>query len=102
MELLEENKDSGEVFVGAMLYLIPDGISSSISADQLTSTFNLTPAEAEVCSLLMQNTPAKTIAKLENKSEATVREQIQSSYVKCGVSNQLELINLIGSLPVHN
>jgi DNA-binding CsgD family transcriptional regulator len=48
----------------------------------------------------MKNISIKKIAELENKSINTVREQIQNCYTKTDVRNQLELINLIGCMPL--
>jgi DNA-binding CsgD family transcriptional regulator len=99
-ELMEQSDDKLEVFLGAMVYLIPQGRMRSITEEQLKSSFGLTKSEAKVCSLLMKNIAIKKIAELENKSIHTVREQIQNCYTKTGVSNQLELINLIGCMPL--
>lgn len=99
-ELMEQSDDKMEMFLGAMVYLIPQDRVRSITEEQLKSSFGLTKSEAKVCSLLMKNIPIKKIAELENKSIHTVREQIQNCYTKTGVSNQLELINLIGCMPL--
>jgi DNA-binding CsgD family transcriptional regulator len=99
-ELTEQSHDKSEVFVGAMIYLISQDRIRSISEDQLKSNFRLTQSEAKVCALLMKNTPIRQIAEIESKSINTVREQIQNCYIKSGVTNQLELINLIGCIPL--
>ena len=99
-ELMEQSDDKTEVFLGAMVYLIPQEKTRSITEEQLKSSFGLTNSEAKVCSLLMKNISIKKIAELENKSINTVREQIQNCYTKTDVRNQLELINLIGCMPL--
>ena len=101
-ELMEKNQKQSEVFVGAMVYLVSRDRMQSITEKQLKLIFELTTSEAKVCSLLMKNIPAKKIAELECKSVNTVREQIQSCYAKTGAVNQLELINLIGCIPLED
>lgn len=100
-ELNEKCDNSTDIFLGAMVYLIPDSVDKKINVEQLISTFKFTKTEAKICSLLIQNHSANIIAKLENKSIHTIREQLNNCYVKAGVRNQLELINLIGCLPSH-
>lgn len=99
-ELSEYNDDRTEVFVGAMVYLISETHCQSVQPEQLQQLFSMTPSEAIACCHLMNNRPIKAIADIESKSPHTVREQIQNCYKKTGVKNQLELINLLGSLLV--
>lgn len=98
-ELHETSKDD-EQFSGALLYVVAPDLLSPVDKNQLKTVFSLTEAEAQVCSLFAQNKPLKEIAALENKSVNTVREQLQNSYAKTNTKNQLELINLLSSLPV--
>ncbi len=99
---LSEKSDADDnIFLGAMIYLIPDtNMDISASKEKLQSLFSLTEKEAQICCYLMNNTSIKTIARNENKAISTVREQIQSCYKKTGTTSQLELISLIGSIPV--
>jgi DNA-binding CsgD family transcriptional regulator len=84
------------------MYVVSPEFLTPVNKDQLKSLFALTEAESHVCSLFAQNKPLKEIAVLEGKSVNTVREQLQNSYVKTNTKNQLELINLLASLPVTN
>jgi len=99
-ELVEKDKDTGDIFVGAMVYVISKHIMKSISKPQLKTVFSFTEAEAQCCHLFGGNMSLKEIAKHEDKSVHTVKEQIKNCYVKTGTKNQLELINLISSLPL--
>lgn len=98
-ELIERSDDNGEVFAGSMIYVASSKFVKPVDEDQLISLFGLTPAEARSCSLFSANLSLKEIARQEDKSVNTVREQIQNAYVKTGVRNQIELINLLASLP---
>jgi len=100
-ELIETDDDTGDVFVGAMVYVISKNIMKNISKSQLKAIFSFTEAEAQCCHLFGGNMSLKDISKSEGKSVNTVKEQIKSCYIKTGAKNQVELINLISSLPLH-
>jgi len=99
-ELIERDEDSGDVFVGAMIYVVAPDLISSASKGQLKSLFSLTESEASCCHLFGRNMSLKEIAIHRDTSVNTVREQIQNCYRKTGSKNQLELINMISSLPL--
>jgi DNA-binding CsgD family transcriptional regulator len=96
---LSEGADD-DSFSGALLYVVSPEFCKSIKADQLKSLFGLTEAEAQVCSAFANNMTLKEIAVQEGKSVNTVREQLQNCYAKTNTKSQLELINLLASLPV--
>lgn len=97
-ELVEKSNKSA-IFLGAMMYLIPETIDKSVNLEHLISTFGVTKKEANICSLIINNHSSMKIAEIENRSVHTIREQLKNCYCKFGVKNQLELINLVGSLP---
>jgi DNA-binding CsgD family transcriptional regulator len=99
---LSEKEDGGDRFVGALLYVVSPDLIKPASKAQIKRLFNLTNAEAQVCYLFARNIPLKQIAFQESKSVNTVREQLQNCYVKTNTANQLELINLLASLPLEN
>ncbi|TNC84337.1 MAG: hypothetical protein CSH37_11275 [Thalassolituus sp.] len=98
-ELYEISEDD-ENFSGALMYVVSPDILAPVNKDQLKNIFSLTESEAYVCSLFVQNKSLKDIALIKKKSVNTVREQLQNSYVKTNTKNQLELMNLLASLPV--
>ena len=100
-ELVEKDQASDDIFVGAMVYVISNNIMESISKSQLQTIFSFTEAEAQCCHLFASNMSLKEIAVHEGKSVNTVKEQIKNCYVKTSTKNQVELINLISSLPLH-
>jgi len=99
-ELIDRDEDSGDVFVGAMIYVVSPDLISSVSREQLKSLFTLTESEAHCCHFFGRNMSLKEIAVHRDTSVNTVREQIQNCYKKTGTKNQLELINMISSLPM--
>ena len=99
-ELIDRDEDSGDVFVGAMIYVVSPDLISSVSRAQLKSLFTLTESEAHCCHFFGRNMSLKEIAVHRDTSVNTVREQIQNCYKKTGTKNQLELINMISSLPM--
>ena len=99
-ELSEEDKDSGDIFIGAMVYAVSPNLLSGVNQDQIRNLFKLTLAESKVVQLFSSGLSLKEIASNENKSVNTVREQVQNSYKKTNTKSQLELISLLASLPV--
>jgi len=88
-----------QVFLGVMVYAIASNLLVSISAQKLASLFSLTPAEAQVCHLIVSGYTIKAIASLQDKSVHTVREQLNTTFQKTGCSSQVSLVNLIASIP---
>lgn len=99
-KIAEKGDIQSQQFIGAMVYLVPSKVEKNIQKKQLINIFKFTESEAEVCQLFIENKSVNLIAKLRNKSTHTVREQLQNCYIKTGVNNQIELINLIVSIPV--
>jgi DNA-binding CsgD family transcriptional regulator len=52
----------------------------------------LTPTEAQLLALVAQGHSNADIARLRNRSEATVRNQLHSAYAKLGVGSRLEAV----------
>lgn len=98
-QIIENTGSDNEVFVGALVYAISPEMLIAPSEHQLKQVFNLTPAEARCCHLFAAGMSLKEIAAQENKSVNTAREQLQNCYRKTNSKNQLELINLLASLP---
>lgn len=53
---------------------------------------SLTPAEAQLLALVAQGYSNADIARLRNRSEATVRNQLHSAYAKLDVSSRVEAV----------
>lgn len=85
-----------------MIYIIDKALLSVISTAQLLQAFSLTRREAHVCQGLLAGKVPKSIAADYDLSIYTVREHLRNVYQKTGTKNQIELVNLLASLPVSN
>ncbi len=99
-ELTHTNSEGYTLFLGIMAYAITLDYSSSLSKNQLSNIFTFTPMEADVCIALTKGYSIKEIAAIQNKSIHTVQEQVKSCLTKSQCSSQVNLINLLGSLPL--
>lgn len=66
-----------------------------INPGLLRDVFELTPREAEVCSLAMTGQSPAEISTRTGRAEKTIRNQIQSVYEKVGVSSSTELTDAL-------
>lgn len=98
-QMSEPSSDQNELFIGALVYAISTEMLTVPSEAQLTNLFKLSSAEARCCHLFAAGKSLKEIAASESKSVNTVREQIQNCYHKTNTKGQLEMINLLASLP---
>ncbi len=97
--LSETHEESGHRFVGALVYAVSPQNLPGVSETLLRKLYRLTAAEARVCHLFSSSLCLKEIARKEKKSVNTVREQLQRAYEKTGTRTQLQLLNLLASLP---
>ncbi|HEY8427575.1 MAG TPA: hypothetical protein VIL20_04340, partial [Sandaracinaceae bacterium] len=63
----------------------------SLAIDRQFDRWELSPAEREVCLLLLKGLSLKELAQLRDTSERTAREQARSIYRKSGLSGRAEL-----------
>ena len=98
---LTEEKDGQTVFLGVLVYAVSEQWITPTSIQQLMDLFSLSPAEAQVCKHLSQGCSLKEIAKVEQKSVNTVREQLYRSFEKTGCNSQVSLMNLMATLPYY-
>lgn len=69
------------------------------SASLVQRTFDLTPAETEVTTCLMEGRSLQEIAGQRGVRLSTIRSQIKSILSKTGVNRQIDLVRLIARLP---
>lgn len=98
-EMLEKDNKTGEIFVGAFVYFVNQKLITSKTMQQLIEVFSFTKKEAASCQQFLAGLSIQEIANQTNRSVHTVREQLQNCYRKTNSKNQLELINLLASLP---
>ncbi len=84
-----------------LVYVVSLAHSHSLSEQSLIDMFGLTPSEARVCRSIHEGRSLQEIAALNGVSKHTVRKQLNSCFKKSGCINQISLINLLASIPVH-
>lgn len=99
-EMQEKDANTAEVFVGAFVYFVNKALISTKAEKQLIDVFSLSAKEAEVCIQFLSGLSIQEIAEQSRRSVHTVREQLQNTYKKTQTNNQLELVNLLTSLPI--
>jgi DNA-binding CsgD family transcriptional regulator len=74
-----------------------NGTVSPIAAvpDEFIRYFNISPREKEIIDRLMEGSAYKQIGDILFISPRTVESHVYRIFKKCGVSNKIELINLI-------
>jgi DNA-binding CsgD family transcriptional regulator len=82
-----------------VLLMIADAQNASVpSADLLRLMFDLTPGEARVARLLAGGTPIAEAAVALGIGSGTVRTHLKAVFAKTGVSRQVDLARLLGTL----
>ncbi len=81
--------------VGALITIIDPEQAPSLKLDRFALLHGLTPAETEVCALLVGGHAATDIAEIRNTSPVTVKNQIAAILQKAGITRRTELIRLI-------
>jgi DNA-binding CsgD family transcriptional regulator/PAS domain-containing protein len=79
----------------ALLTIYEPGASKDIDPFLLSTTFDLTPAEARVAAHLASGFPLDEIAHKLNVSITTVRSQLRAVFDKTGTNRQADLVRLL-------
>lgn len=80
---------------GALVTIIdPDNVSP-ISVGRVAMLYRLTPAETEVCALLVEGATVKLIAERRGTLPETAKSQVQSVMAKTGTRGRGELIRIV-------
>lgn len=80
---------------GALVTLIDPDRVPHLKMNRFVMLYDLTPAEAAVCGLILQGTETAQIAEMRNTSPVTVKNQIATILSKTGVRRRAELIRLV-------
>ncbi|MEY8839755.1 helix-turn-helix transcriptional regulator [Cribrihabitans sp. XS_ASV171] len=78
----------------AMVVVLDPEDDGRISASGLAAFDLLTPAELDVCDLLVRGIPTEEIAERRSTSLATTRNQVKSAANKMGCSRRVDLLRL--------
>ncbi len=80
---------------GALITIIDPERIPALKIERFTTLYGLTPAEAEVCALILQGMSVNDIADSRNTSPVTAKNQVASILDKTGLSRRTELIRLV-------
>ena len=90
--LRDSLKEIDSSFSGAMVSIIDPENPRPFSIRNVAALYHLSPAEAEVCRLLVEGTTNEHIAEMRDVSIETVRTQVKAIYRKLDVSSRADLL----------
>ena len=79
----------------AAVFISDPDLQESASRQILGELFDLTPAEANLATLLARGLSLAEVSTAQNISQHTARAQLKSIFAKTGVSRQAELVRLV-------
>ena len=85
----------GQVSPSAAVFISDPDLQESTSRPILGALFELTPAEANLATLLARGLNLAQVSVAQNISQHTARAQLKSIFAKTGVSRQAELVRLV-------
>ena len=85
----------GQSSPSAAVFISDPDLQESTSRHILGELFALTPAEANLATLLARGLSLAQVSNVQNISQHTVRAQLKSIFAKTGVSRQAELVRLV-------
>lgn len=98
--LLQDRPESTLHDARAVIYISDLELSSRRDANALRERYALTPAEAQLVSLLCTGLSLDSVAEHRNVSIHTVRSQLKQAFAKTGTSRQSELVGqVLADLP---
>ena len=85
----------GQSSPSAAVFISDPDLQESTSRTVLGELFALTPAEANLATLLARGLSLAQVSVAQNISQHTARAQLKSIFAKMGVSRQAELVRLV-------
>lgn len=85
----------GQSSPSAAVFVSDPDLQESTSRQILGELFKLTPAEANLATLLARGLSLAQVSATQNISQHTARAQLKSIFAKTGVSRQAELVRLV-------
>ncbi len=85
----------GQSSPSAAVFVSDPDLQESTSGQILGELFDLTPAEANLATLLARGLSLAEVSSAQNISQHTARAQLKSIFAKTGVSRQAELVRLV-------
>lgn len=81
-------------FSGAMVLVIDPMRTDMVSTEGMQALYGLTPAEAEICRLVVAGLGTDEVAETRNVSRETVRTHVKRLLEKTGTKNRVQLVRL--------
>jgi DNA-binding CsgD family transcriptional regulator len=85
----------GQSSPSAAVFISDPDLKESTSRQVLGELFELTPAEANLATLLARGLSLAQVSDAQHISQHTARAQLKSIFAKMGVSRQAELVRLV-------
>jgi DNA-binding CsgD family transcriptional regulator len=85
----------GQSSPSAAIFISDPDLQESTSGQILGELFDLTPAEANLATLLARGLSLAQVSSAQTISQHTARAQLKSIFAKTGVSRQAELVRLV-------
>ena len=85
----------GQSSPSAAVFISDPDLKESTSRQVLGELFELTPAEANLATLLARGLSLAQVSEAQHISQHTARAQLKSIFAKMGVSRQAELVRLV-------
>lgn len=79
---------------GAIIFITDPDRNDVISTAGMEKLFELSPAEHDICRLMVEGKKQTEIAEIRNVAPATIKTQAQSLYSKTDTENKLDLVRL--------
>ena len=87
------------VGTAVILLVVDPGDRTNIDLERVGAVLGLTPAQSQVAVSLAQGKTIRDIAMETGRSQTTIRWHIRHIFAKHGLSRQVELVQLVVSLP---
>ncbi len=94
----ESRRDSLTLRVAVIVLVVDPLREAPLDPALVAATFGLTPAESHVVVLLAQGRTVRDIAGETGRSETTIKWHLRNIFDKCGLSRQVDLMQLAMSL----
>lgn len=93
--LMDSKSELDGPLEGALITIIDPDRVPRVRMDRFIALYDLTPAEADVCSMVLQGLTINDIAEARNTSPITAKNQVAAILSKTDVKRRSELIRLV-------
>lgn len=80
---------------GALITIIDPGGMPRVKIDRFAALYDLTPAETEVCGLILDGCSVAEIAEMRNTAPVTAKNQVATVLAKAGFTRRVQFIRMV-------